>query len=208
MVWHLARLRLFVSAPQTAEAIDVIAFETIPLLREVHAIRAAVAQIERETRRRWPFYISAVLPTSMPLETDASHADLVESLLATVPPRATPGLRYAEPLLLGLNCTSTDRLPDLVRLLAEAIKSRLPSRCPHLLLYPNNEYDKSSVADEDQWADKMVRLAEEVRATDAFGGLALGGCCGVTPTFIARLAAKLNEQSFAGKTQAGPLLER
>lgn len=190
--WHLARLRIFLSDPATSDLIDVLFFETIPLLREIRAIRAAVSLVEAETGRHWPFMISACLLKSKVLETGANMSDLTDALLADFPSHSTPGVTYAQPLIIGLNCMATYRLPDIIDQLATAIKSHYPGRNPHLALYPNNNYEIK--LGERDWAEKMMEIKVEAQKTEAFGAIALGGCCGTVPKDIALLNTTLHEK--------------
>jgi homocysteine S-methyltransferase len=49
--FHLWRLRAVFSDPEAWTSIDYIAFETVPHLRELRAIKVAMARFDAETRR-------------------------------------------------------------------------------------------------------------------------------------------------------------
>ena len=52
--WHAERLAVFTESQQTWDAVDFVAFETIPLLEEVYAIRRSMAKVvSGEKRRKW-----------------------------------------------------------------------------------------------------------------------------------------------------------
>ena len=52
--WHAERLAVFAESQGTWDAVDFVAFETIPLLKEIHSIRIAMTDgIRGEKRRKW-----------------------------------------------------------------------------------------------------------------------------------------------------------
>ena len=52
--WHAERLTVFTESQQTWDAIDLVAFETVPLLNEIYAIRRSMAKVVKgEERRKW-----------------------------------------------------------------------------------------------------------------------------------------------------------
>jgi hypothetical protein len=75
--FHLERLRAYASDKETWHAVDAIAFETIPLAREVKAIRRAVAALEDELapEERKPWWVCTIYPGG---EIPEEHPGVVE----------------------------------------------------------------------------------------------------------------------------------
>lgn len=95
--FHLSRLRVFAADPDTWSAIAWLAFETIPLLREIRAIRRAVGALRTELRKAGrvhekekPFWIASAYPKGKIGQRDArgdpvEMGPVVEALVAVLP---------------------------------------------------------------------------------------------------------------------------
>lgn len=129
--WHLGRLEDFATSPYF-KAIDILAFETIPLLRETKAIRRAVALFNKERSSVKPFYISHVYPLDKdgnarfpdPFQpTTASNESLVDLVVQASLALIASSETFETPSAVGFNCTNPLRALALVRQLAKSISS-------------------------------------------------------------------------------------
>jgi len=118
--FHLERLRVYASDKETWREVDALAFETIPLAREVRAIRRAVATLEDELApgERKPWWVCTIYPGGeFPEEQTevgggklgakdvlAAYFDDVPTAAATA--GARKGARYAVPDAFGINCSA------------------------------------------------------------------------------------------------------
>jgi homocysteine S-methyltransferase len=154
--FHLERLRVYASDRETWRAVDALAFETIPLAREVRAIRRAVATLEDEIAPgdRKPWWVCTIYPGG---EFPEEHAEVgggrlgVKDVLAAyfgdVPTvaaaaRAHKGARYAVPDAFGINCTAMVDVAGAVAAAANALGKMSAARIgggrqPWLVLKPN-----------------------------------------------------------------------
>ena len=159
--YHLERLRAYASDKETWRAVDAIAFETIPLAREVKAIRRAVAALEDELapedslRKPWWVCICTIYPGGeIPEEHPGGGGgrlgakDVLAAYFDDIPTATTigpqKGVRYAVPDAFGINCTATAHVASAVTaasdVLAETSVTRSSACCseqPWLVLKPN-----------------------------------------------------------------------
>lgn len=170
--WHLQRLQHFLRCserqqdpPDAAAKVDVVAFETVPSLTEIRAIRKAMHIFSTSSgsgsgsANPLPFYISLVFPRTSDSDDAVRFPDpklahlpkladqiplLVEAALLPAP---TPNNgSYAVPGGLGFNCTSPLHAQEVVRLLSDQVaKLQLQQQQeqlqdqdkPWLLVYPD-----------------------------------------------------------------------
>lgn len=165
--WHLARLRFFSEAISPGAAgehipeaevdllsqVRYIAFETIPRVDEIRAVRRAMA--ESGLSAKIPFWVSCVFPNNgddkynLP---DGTHiSKVVQSMLSPLPlPTGEPDSQNedkpapvpaAVPFGIGINCTKLPKLPDLVHEFEmgvhESLLDGIIGRSPTLVLYPD-----------------------------------------------------------------------
>ncbi|EJD02563.1 Homocysteine S-methyltransferase [Fomitiporia mediterranea MF3/22] len=214
--FHYDRLRVFAMKKddEVWNLIDGIAFETIPLAREVKAIRLAMARLNARLRE-WgqeekPWWISTVWPSGVhPQESGSgdrlSGKDVAEALLL---PDSTGDLPV--PSGVGINCTHIKDLDEVVSKLRRAIDEIKPNRKPSLVLYPNGGgvYDivkrtwtkpEGEEVDTEEfhisWAQRLVSIAKREQETGSWGGTVIGGCCKTTPAHINLLAKSLGRGS-------------
>ena len=155
--FHLWRLRAVASNPETWNAIDYVAFETVPHLRELRAIKLAMSKLDVEIQtqggalnklRGW--WISLVFPNgeessqwgpkerehqTRSLGLDITH----ESQILNVVLDHKIG---AVPTGLGLNCTRIDQYPSILSSIVSTSSSKSVSgeKIPiplTLVVYPN-----------------------------------------------------------------------
>jgi len=129
--WHLDRLRLFIEAEGgLAGRVQYVAFETLPRLDEVRAVRRAF----KDSGITVPFWIACVFPREDELLPDGGSVEQVVN--AAVGP-----LDGAMPWGIGINCTKVHKLDGLIdkfgACVSEAIAGGQLSAAPTLVLYPD-----------------------------------------------------------------------
>jgi homocysteine S-methyltransferase len=197
--FHLARLRVFAEDPETWDVLDMLAFETIPLPREMLAVRKAVATLRAETRvRNQPFWISAVFPSGrFPEAREENTSHCMQLLCAAA---FNDDLNLAQPAGIGINCTP----PSFVGGLVEEMRQHLVSLAvaPWLVLYPNGGgiydplrrtwgEDDTALGETGSWAVELASIARREEASGIWSGVVVGGCCKTTPNDIRALAHRL-----------------
>lgn len=130
--WHLDRLRLFAEAEgDLLSRVQYVAFETLPRLDEVRAVRRAI----RDSGITAPFWISCVFPREDDLLPDGSEIERVVD--AAVAPM-DGGL---VPWGIGMNCTKIHKLPSLIGKFGAAVDKTVDAgqaaAAPALVLYPD-----------------------------------------------------------------------
>ncbi|GJE93420.1 homocysteine S-methyltransferase [Phanerochaete sordida] len=203
--FHLDRLRVFAGDAQTWDALDWVAFETLPLAREVTAVRRAMRVLLGELaarpdacgRKRW--WISTVHPSGVfPGRASDGGVMTAGAVARAVLGRADPAL--AVPDGVGVNCTGVRHLPGLLAEVAAAVAEECGDAKPWLVLYPNGrEWDVTAqswvalgAGEEDAaeaWATALAEAAAPYAGQhDIWQGLILGGCCKSGPKEISALA--------------------
>ncbi|XXG93767.1 AdoMet-homocysteine methyltransferase [Hypoxylon texense] len=140
--WHRDRLQLFQPIGRLRYRTSYIAFETVPRIDEIKAIRKAFSCAPSSDRSPTcttygdvPFWISCVFPGDDYTLPDGSVVDqVVDALLNPVHSENVPWG-------IGINCTKIAKIPELVRMYESAV-SRLASagqlkEQPTLVLYPD-----------------------------------------------------------------------
>lgn len=155
--WHLQRLQHFSQSAAFHEGVPLLAFETVPSLTEIRAIRRAMHVFEAsppcKSAPTKTFYISFVFPRAdegTPSETvrfpDPSLAhlpSLADQAPLLVQAALEPRAGYATPAGLGFNCTSPLHASFVVETLSSAVASASTSastgqtKKPWLVLYPD-----------------------------------------------------------------------
>ncbi|KAJ7678688.1 Homocysteine S-methyltransferase [Mycena rosella] len=199
--FHFERLCVFADDEATWAGLDFIAFETVPLVREIRAIRRAMAALEaRRGVGRKPWWISFVFPEGQFPESvgDGERAKIpVRSVVAAA--LQTDGrLEHLPcPSALGINCTAMDAIPRvLAEMEAAVLEFRAPEQDrPWLVIYPNggDVYDPVSqtwvVQDKRSvWAEQLTELVAETQSRGVWAGVVAGGCCRTGPEDIALLS--------------------
>ena len=203
--FHLERLRVYASDKDTWHALDALAFETIPLAREVRAIRRAVAVLEDELApdERKPWWICTVhaageFPEERPEGGGRLGAKEVLASYFDAVPGSTgdgrhEGVRYAVPDAFGINCTATMHVASAVAavsdVLAQTGAAGVGGGQPWLILKPNGgqkydldtrEWDRRDSeiwSPGDEWARQVGDIVHAAAAKGAWGGILVGGCC-------------------------------
>ncbi|KAH7027552.1 Homocysteine S-methyltransferase [Microdochium trichocladiopsis] len=208
--WHLDRLQVFTQVHQLANRTAYVAFETVPRLDEIRAIRrlfrpsgeAATRVVENLPPRYW---ISCVYPETAALP-DGSTIDAVIRALFD------PTQGGAVPWAVGINCTKLDKLDAIIRLYEAAITQLVEEEVlpgwPALALYPDGtngevyntetkvwEVQSSQGSPSLPWATRFASLVEEVRARRQWTNLVVGGCCKASSDDIAELRKHLEDDA-------------
>ncbi|KAI8992909.1 Homocysteine S-methyltransferase [Trametes punicea] len=203
--FHYERLRLFADDEGTWKTIDYVAFETVPLRREVYAIRQAVARLEAERSKQvggWrmkPWWISTDYPDGSFPETKAGGDRFTATEVAEAILEGDAG---ATVWGIGINCTGTKFLKGLTRE-ARAVAKKYAERHerrPWLVLYPNrgDVYDPETQSwsrmsrEGPQWAKDLCAVVLDNLQSGDWGGVIAGGCCKVGPEEIAGLVKELH----------------
>ncbi|KAJ7213032.1 Homocysteine S-methyltransferase [Mycena pura] len=140
--FHLGRLRAITRDAGAWRAIDAVAFETVPLVREARAVRVAMGRLfadaadsdgSRGGVQRKPWWVSFVFPDGrFPETVPGPHGEelrhvSVRAIVAAAFQDTTSG--DGEPLprpsALGINCTNVDALPELLAEMEDALREIL-----------------------------------------------------------------------------------
>ncbi|KAI0077163.1 Homocysteine S-methyltransferase [Panus rudis PR-1116 ss-1] len=224
-VFHLGRLKVFAEDEDTWDKIDIVAFETVPLTREVVAIRRAMTALAGS---RKPFWISTVYPSGLFPERRASGAgssrehvpvqEVFRALLGTCADDDRIGEDVIRPDGVGINCTRVEYLPDILRSVDPHLPASSASHKTFLCLYPNggdtwepvtktwiprSQTQAGTSADGEKtrtksWAEQFGEIVlDVVKDIDKrWSGVIAGGCCKTLPDDIRELAGFLQ---VAGK---------
>lgn len=198
--FHLQRLEVFAGDEETWKKVDFVAFETVPLAREVKAIRQAMRTIHANGALRKPWWISLVFPDGKYPETSTSlpgeHLS-VKNVVRAVFDEMDDG---DTPDAIGINCTKPQYISTLLDEYAEAVGTLDSESAPGLVVYPNGgaAYDVEtktwSSAEHGAGRTWAVQLAEIVGVRkDKWSGVLVGGCCKTGPEDIRSLAELVKE---------------
>ncbi|KAJ7049973.1 Homocysteine S-methyltransferase [Mycena amicta] len=202
--YHLSRLRIVGDNAAAWNALDFIAFETIPLLREVCAVRIAMGRFFETTTPK-PWWISFVFPDGKFPQTvhpDTNERVSVQELVTAALGR--PSLERPCPSAIGINCTQVEVLPEIIREMEAALRDDSDSepQRPWLVLYPNagDVYNPVSqtwivkAGARDVWVDQLRIIVEELNVGSVWAGVVVGGCCRTGPEDI-KLLSGIRSQS-------------
>ncbi|KAI0192930.1 Homocysteine S-methyltransferase [Xylaria flabelliformis] len=214
--WHADRLSLFTSIPRLGSRIDFVAFETVPRLDEILAIRKLTTLLASQSPdateagplERTRYWISCVFPSTGQALPDGSSVSQVI--------RAQLSLEHSDnpPWGIGINCTKIAELPQLVRAYEVSVRlleedNQLQS-WPSLLLYPdgtNGEvYDTvtktwklptglKEVAERPSWEQQLDDVVTQARSRGCWRSIVVGGCCKTTHVDISKLRDRIVRHS-------------
>jgi len=200
--FHLKRLRVFADDEEIWTKIDIVSFETVPLVREVVAIRLAMHRLYSQKPippAQKPWWISTVWPNGQspqkPSEGDqaaTTPSDVFRAVFSQkMYPSANSENNLASPSAVGINCTALADVVSIAGQFTEALRMcedpGLPEN-PWLVMYPNggDVYDIETqkwIATEsnskESWAQQMNNLIGSItgKNPDLWGGIIVGGCC-------------------------------
>ena len=193
--FHSGRLLLFLDNPEVWNDIDLIAFETLPRLDEIQAVRQVAASIPLDKRK--PYWISLVFPGSNDsLPDGTSIAQAVTAMLSTEHENV--------PFAIGINCTKVHKLHHLIIQFERAILDAGLAP-PTLVLYPDGaggqvystaqqkwlDVDLTHQAAARPWHEHVAQSVREAQDRHIWRSIIVGGCCKTTPEHIARLRQSL-----------------
>ncbi|KAH9858979.1 Homocysteine S-methyltransferase [Lenzites betulinus] len=188
--FHYERLRTFAHDEQTWNAIDFVAFETVPLRREIYAIRKAVARLTRGGIdiggvQMKPWWISTDYPDGHYPEMKPYGGHLATADVAAA---ALVDDEGAVPWGFGINCTGLEFLPGLLGDVHSVAKRNLEKHGerPWLLAQGGKEGQ--------DWAEGFGRIVSESIRCGDWAGVVAGGCCKTGPAEITALAEELSGQ--------------
>ncbi|KAI0869640.1 Homocysteine S-methyltransferase [Hypoxylon argillaceum] len=214
--WHADRLSLFSGVPRLDNRIDFLAFETVPRLDEILAIRRLTTLLASRSTDgavagplgKTPYWISCVFPGDGQSLPDGSSVNQVIRALLSVEHAGDP------PWGIGINCTKIAELPQLIK--AYEISVRLLEEdghlrsWPSLLLYPdgtNGEvYDTviktwrlpkglKSATEVYSWEQQLYNIVTQAQGRGCWRSIVVGGCCKATHMDISRLRAQVLRDS-------------
>jgi homocysteine S-methyltransferase len=129
--WHLTRLRVFGPEEENEkrecwENVDFVAFETLPRIEEVRAVREVMSSLPNGKERG--FWISCVFPgEGNKLPDGSSVREVVGAMI---------GGEGKRPLGIGINCTKVGKVEGLVMEFEDAVREVGGERLA-LVLYPD-----------------------------------------------------------------------
>jgi len=176
--WHLKRIGAFFPGISTQESedaenddeevlrekkecwevVDFVAFETLPLIREVEAVRLVMGQVERVVGEedRMPFWITCVFPGSANnLPDGSSIKDVVKAMLGKKE-------GHAIPMGIGLNCTKIRKVEGLIEDFESEVKEMMDkgelreAEWPALVVYPDGTNGEVYNTTTKEWEKKEV----------------------------------------------------
>lgn len=197
------------------DQLDAIAFETVPVLREAEAIRAAVARLQSEGL--WndkPWFVCFVFPNGLfPHEQSPGGPRVHVDTIVRAMMKQTEGA--ARPDGIGINCTEPRYLTSLVAEFTQAMAdiqdhgTMASAEKPWFIVYPNGGevYDVISrtwgppptsgpeIHPAEGWATDLIEslgpILNDERSPSLWGGVLLGGCCKAGPKHISSLRQQL-----------------
>jgi homocysteine S-methyltransferase len=193
--FHHDRLNVFLSQVDTWDEINLLAFETLPRLDEVQAVRRIASSLPQDLQK--PYWISCVFPgTDSRLPDGSAISDIVKACLL--------GNGGSTPFAIGINCTKVHKLPQLIEHFEHAIIAAEVA-FPSLVIYPDGAggrvYDTQlqkwvdSPADQEAgqygWDEAVFRLVQDVQSRARWFSIIVGGCCKVSPLNIRKLRSRI-----------------
>lgn len=209
--FHLERLHVLASRDEVWQLIDCVAFETVPLSREVKAIRKAIGRLQTEIGSAFlmkPWWISLVCPLGRYPATDRPGGSNlgIEKVSSVV--FGNSSTKNPAPDAIALNCTQIELLPGLLNGVQKGVDEVFQPGSngrPWLVLYPNggDVYDPASrtwltPADSNEkknaWAQTLYSIVRNAGSSPTWGGVLVGGCCRVGPGEIDALNNMINKE--------------
>ncbi|CAL8471158.1 g10700 [Coccomyxa elongata] len=174
MDFHRQRLQAIAGQP----GVDLIAFETVPCLKELRAISRLL--------RTESFGVPAWVSCSARSGTAISHGeDLIGECL--------PVMCEAESVVaVGVNCLPPHLVAPIMKGMATAVQQTgLPRKS--LLVYPNSgeEWDAAARDWKGESVLEVENFGRNARIWADAGATVIGGCCRTTPEHIRSVASHL-----------------
>lgn len=194
--WHVARIAMYWAS---WDKVDIVAFETIPRLDELRAVRTA-ANVNRHSKVMKPYWVTCVFPNEDERLPDGSSVeDIVKTLFEER--RWEDGIEMMVPWGVGINCTKVQKLAGLVRAFERAAEE-LGVQLPRLIVAANGskgqKYDSVTQTwighkqEDGNWAEQVLEVVQEVKQRHKWTGIVVGGCCKTLPEDIAELRKRID----------------
>ncbi|RDW64177.1 hypothetical protein BP5796_10679 [Coleophoma crateriformis] len=195
--WHQERIQVFSQDANCWDQIHIVAFETLPMLPEVVAVREVMEGVGK------PFWIACVFPgEGTELPDSSAIKDIVKAMLGG------PGSN--RPIGIGMNCTKIGKLDALISEFEIAIKEMVTAgevtEWPALVLYPdgtngevyNTTTQEWEVKDPNgrsdaPWDERIFDIVSKVEQRDLWSSIVVGGCCKTTPNDIGKLRKRIDQ---------------
>ncbi|KAH8602829.1 Homocysteine S-methyltransferase [Bisporella sp. PMI_857] len=203
--WHAGRIGVFLPGADGGNAwrdVDLVAFETLPVIHEVAAVRKVMGNLRLGGSERKKFWISCVFPGEGNILPDGST---IEEVVRAMVGRRDGG---EVPLGIGLNCTKVKKVESLIEEFEAAVQKLVESgeveEWPCLVLYPDGtagevyntttkEWEKGD-APEDlrSWDEIVYEILNKTVERGFWKEIFVGGCCKTSPSDIASLRRRLD----------------
>ncbi|KAK3948379.1 Homocysteine S-methyltransferase [Pseudoneurospora amorphoporcata] len=210
--WHKERLDLFKHVD--TNQVSYIAFETVPTLGEIDAVRNLLSADKIPTSLRGrPVWISSLYPNDDEKLPDGSTVEEVVKAVLT----RKEGLET--PWGIGINCTKVEKLDSLVKRYQDAIQTCIdngePMGWPSLVLYPDGtngevyntanktwELPPGQKQPEAPWEATLADVVEAALQRGKWKSIIVGGCCKTSPEHIRKLRKTLQDRGHMSTSPA------
>jgi len=186
--FHLSRLQAYSRSSSWAQ-VEWIGFETIPLLREVKAIKRAMGDLGDEKK----YWIACTFPDGQCSQSTKDGGRVqVEEVVRTL--LSNEGRR---PNGIGINCTNPAYIPTLIETFNTTLRS-LPQTTndkPWFVLYPDGgqvydpisrSWSKEKLTPK-EWTERIMVDVRNIDDSGLWAGIIVGGCCKTSPEEIGEL---------------------
>ncbi|KAG8214123.1 Homocysteine S-methyltransferase [Butyriboletus roseoflavus] len=198
--FHTERLLAYARIQEAWDLVDGIAFETVPVAREVTAIRRAVTAVavslHAEGKPMKPWWLTSVFPDGRCSETrvpggEHMHAKEVANLMLREGMDGE-GRALVLPDGIGFNCVAVEHMHGLLDQFKAASAQVIGEgrKWPWLVIKPNGGGGAGI-----GWADSVASCVDEAYS-QGWGGMIVGGCCKARPVEINHLASTLKDRGY------------
>ena len=184
--FHLSRLQAY-SRSTSWNEVEWIGFETIPLLREVRAIKRAMGDSGDEKK----YWIACTFPDGRCAEsTEGGGRVRVDQVVRTL--LSDEGRK---PDGIGINCTNPAYIPTLINTFNTTLRSLQSNTETWFVLYPDGwqvydpisrTWSKEKLTPK-EWTERIMSDVKSVDESGLWAGMIVGGCCKTSPEEIAEL---------------------
>ncbi|OIW34312.1 homocysteine S-methyltransferase [Coniochaeta ligniaria NRRL 30616] len=209
MAWHLERFGLFAKVPGLFERVDYVAFETVPRLDEVMAIRRMMD--DNGLYLGVPHWISCVFPGDDEVLALPDGTPVEEAVRAMLSGEVADVVPWG----IGINCTKVTKLSALVERYEHVVRGMVDSGelsgWPSLVLYPDGtngevyntatqkwEIPDGKEAPKQSWESQVAEVVKATQGRSRWNTIVVGGCCKTSPEDITRLRAEVPPRNDIG----------